>query len=147
MKKQLTRGLIALAAAAVMVSGCSSSLTVSTTTSTTPRTSTSRPGTTELVVLPTIGFKSEVGSNRFIVAGRGRGDKSLGRFRVTSANFVIQTVCKGKEPLELVGLEIEGPCVNAPGVLTTQPDHAGWFIFKVKAPPATEWAVYVTQAR
>jgi hypothetical protein len=100
-----------------------------------------------LVRLPTSSFQQQAGGTRFIVAGHGRGDQTLGRFKVSSRQFYIQTVCKGAEPLELVGLDTEGPCTNYPGVLTTAPAHAGWFRFKIKAPAQTQWAVYITQQR
>lgn len=138
-----------LAAAALALTGCSSPSAKATTTtrSASSTTATTSRAGAALVTLPTASFTRSYGGYPLIVAAHGSGDRTLGRYRITGHDFVIQTVCKGAEPLEIVGLETEGPCDNLPGVLTTRPAHSGWFRVTVKAPAKTEWAIYMTQER
>lgn len=144
--RQLLVACVALGLLGCTAAGCSTTTAgSSTTTAGRPTTTLTSTTTAALAHLPAAGLAGTGAGYAKVAAASGAGDRSLGTVDVHHGTVDVETVCTGREPLELVGLFTEGPCNNAPGTTSFAAPADGRLVLEVKAPAGTRWAVYVAQ--
>lgn len=99
-----------------------------------------------LAALPGPGEPAAGTSYRLVVSETGRGDRTVGHFRLSKGTLVVESSCLGPGSLTVESLFAEGPCDGTPGVgRMSMTGHTLTVV--MKAQPTTQWAIYILQPR